>query len=124
MSAFYVYVAGPMSGTPAEYLANCHRLSKLSRELIDAGFCPINPAADILEGLMSEDLLSDGEYKRRSLDLLRLLEGRRAAVLVAAVFHRNGERSAGVDAEIAEAQRLQIPVCLDAGALLRLRAES
>lgn len=64
---FYVYVLGPMSGTPAEYLANCHRLSATSRLLMDYGYCPINPAGDMLEGLMGGTPLTDEQYKARSM---------------------------------------------------------
>ena len=71
--AFYVYIAGPMSGYPAEYLANCARMSALSRQFMDLGLCPINPAGDLLEGLASQTPMLDEQYKRRSMDLLRLL---------------------------------------------------
>jgi hypothetical protein len=113
-----------MSGTPSEYLANCSRLSKLSRELMDAGFCPINPAGDALEGLMSDKPMSDLQYKARSMDLLRLLEGKPAAVLIAGTRHRNGTVSAGVMAEVNEADRLGIPVITEPSALLSLRKDA
>jgi hypothetical protein len=124
--AFYVYIAGPMSGYPAEYLANCARMSAFSRQFMDLGLCPINPAGDLLEGLASQTPLLDEEYKRRSMDLLRLLgalERGRAAVFVISNKHRNGSISSGVADEIAEAEKLGIPVVYDVGELLARRAE-
>lgn len=126
VGAFYVYIAGPMSGYPAEYLANCARMSAYSRQFMDLGLCPINPAGDLLEGLASQTQMMDAEYKARSMDLLRLLgtlEPGRAAVFVVATKHRNGSVSGGVAAEIAEAKNLGIPVVRSLGELLALRAE-
>ena len=109
--AMYVYVAGPMSGPPAEYLANVTRLSAYARRLMDAGKCPINPAGDLLEGLAGDVPMTDQQYKRRSMDLLRLLAGREdAAMHVVATQHRDGSESLGVRAEIDECVRLGIPV--------------
>jgi hypothetical protein len=119
---FYVYVASPMTGYPSEYLANCCRMSVYSRQFLDLGLCPINPAGDMLEGLVSQVPLADSEYKRRSLELLQLLEGRRGAVFVIATANRNGAISSGVADEITEAMRLGIPVTYDIGSLLAVRA--
>lgn len=119
---WYAYVAAPMSGFPGDYLANCARVCHVSRELMDLGFCTINPAADLLEGLASQVPLTDEQYKRRSMDLLRLMEGRPAAVFVIATQHRDGTISSGVAAEIEEAGRLGIPVVYGVGELLALRA--
>lgn len=121
--AFYVYVAAPMSGYPGEYLANCARMSAVSRQLMDLGMCPINPAGDLLEGLASPTPLTDEAFKRRSMDLLRLLTLQPAALFVVATLHRNGSISGGVAAEIAEAEKLGIPVVRSLGELLALRAE-
>ncbi|HAM58776.1 MAG TPA: hypothetical protein DCQ64_26540 [Candidatus Rokubacteria bacterium] len=126
MRVFYVYVAGPMSGQPSEYLANCCRMSAFSRHFMDLDLCPINPAGDIMEGLASQTPLSDRAYKRRSMELLQLLgalEPGRAAVFVIDTKHRNGSVSSGVAAEIAEADMLGIPVVYNVGALLAVRAE-
>jgi len=120
--AFYVYVAAPMSGYPGEYLANCARMSAVSRQFMDLGMCPINAAGDMLEGLASPIPLTDDAFKRRSMDLLRLLAGKPAAVFVVATLHRNGSVSAGVQAEIVEAKNLGIPVVRSVGELLALRA--
>ena len=124
MSApFYVYVCGPMSGYPSDYLANCARMNAYSRQFLELGMCPINPAGDMMEGLASRVPLADSVYKRRSLELLRLLEGKPAAVFVVALQHRNGSISSGVAEEITEATRLGIPVTYDVGSLLAVRAE-
>jgi hypothetical protein len=47
----YVYVAGPLSDLPPQYLANVARMTQVSRSLAEAGYITINPAADMLEGL-------------------------------------------------------------------------
>jgi len=119
--AFYVYIAGPMSGYPSEYLANCARMSAVSRQFMDLGMCPINAAGDMLEGLASPVPLTDEVFKRRSMDLLRLLALQDAAVFVIATLHRNGSVSGGVLAECAEADKLGIPVVHSLGELLTLR---
>jgi len=107
----YVFVAAPMSGPPNEYLANCSRMSQYSRSLIDQGVCPINPAADMIEGLMRSKPLTDEQYKLRSMELLRLLEGRLDAQMhVLTTGRRGGQVSSGVADEIVEARRLDIPV--------------
>ena len=107
----YVYVAGPLSGSPGEYLANVAAMSSYCRMLMDAGSCPINPAGDILEGLARETPMPTAQYQLRSMHLLRLLEGRSDAALhVLGWHHRDGIVSAGVAAEVAEAERLGIPV--------------
>ena len=121
VDAFYVYIAGPMSGYPSEYLANCAKMCAVSRQFMELGFCTINPAADLLEGLASTAPLTDEQYKRRSMDLLRLLTLQDAAVFVIATLHRNGSVSGGVAAEIKEARHLGIPIVYDIGALRALR---
>lgn len=107
----YVYVAGPLSGSPGEYLANVSAMTKYARQLIEEGSCPINPAADLLEGLISGRPMPTAQYQLRSMHLLRLLEGRTDAALhVLAMLHRDGTPSAGVLAEVDEAERLGIPI--------------
>ena len=111
MKIKYVYIAAPMTGPPNEYLANCVRLSRVARELVEQGFCVINPAGDMLEGLMSERPLPDSTFKARSMDLLRLFAGRDdSCVFVLETMHRNGTISGGVGAEVEESERLEIPV--------------
>ena len=110
MTDFYCYTAGPLSGDPGEYLANVAWLSSVSRGLMCYGFIPINPAGDMLEGLASEYPLEVRDYQRRSLALLRLLEGRNGCLYVTRLCHRDGRESIGVRAEIEEATRLGIPI--------------
>lgn len=118
----YVFICGPLSDYPSQYLANVAAMTKWSRHFVELDLCPLNPAADIVEGLISTAPLSLEQYQKRSLDLLRLLEGRPAAVFVVATKHRNGSISSGVADEIAEATRLGIPVVYDVGSLLAVRA--
>lgn len=123
--AYYVYLAHPLSDMPPQYLANVAAMTAMSRKLLELEYCPINPAADALEGLMSSAPLTLEQYQRRSMDPLRLLgalERGRAAVFVIATLHRNGSVSGGVAAEIAEADKLSIPVVHSLGELLALRA--
>ena len=110
MTDFYCYTAGPLSGDPGEYLANVAWLSQVSRGLMSYGFIPINPAGDMLEGLASEFPLSVADYQRRSMALLRLLQGRRGCLYVTRLQRHDGRESQGVRAEIEEATRLGIPV--------------
>lgn len=122
-ATFYVYVAGRLSGDPGEYLANVAALALVSRRLLEAGYCPVNPAADALEGLASLEALPVVCYQRRSLELLRLLAPAvpAAALLVTSTHHRDGRISGGVAGEIAEAERLGIPIVHDIEALNELR---
>jgi hypothetical protein len=107
---FYVYVAGPLSDMPAQYLANVSRLSHLSRALTEYGYVTINPAADMLEGLMGMEAWPLERYQQRSLNLLRLLIGRRGCLYVDAVIHADGRDSSGVNREIEFALQNGIPV--------------
>ena len=113
----YVYVAGPLSDSPPEYLANVARMSRAARRLARLGFVPINPAADLVEGLVDQWVLSVEDYQARSMSLLRLLAGRRGCLYVTGRVHDDGRESAGVAAEIAEAKRLGIPVVESQAAL-------
>ena len=107
----YVYVAGPLSGPPEQYLAAVARMSAYSRYLIEKGVCPINPAGDLLEGLISTAALSGNSYKERSLDLLRLLAKRDdAEVHVLGTVRWDGSSATGVCVEVDEAWILGIPV--------------
>jgi hypothetical protein len=108
--ATYVYIAGRLSGDPPSYLANVHNFCATARELMERGYCPINPAADLLEGIMSSEPLTTALYQQRSLDLLGLLAGRDAWLLVIAAHHPDGRRSMGTAREIEEAGTLGIPV--------------
>lgn len=120
---FYVYIAGPLSGDPGEYLANVAALSRVSRRLMAAGFCPVNPASDLVDGLASPEPLPVLCYQRRGLELLRLLAPfvPAAALLITGEFRRDGRRSSGVAREISEAATLGIPMVRDEAALYELR---
>jgi hypothetical protein len=112
----YVYVAAPMTGYPGEYLANVARMSAYSRRLMDAGYCTINPAADIIEGLAGGEPMTTAAYQERSLDLLRLLAGRDDAEMhVLGTHHADGRESQGVAAEIRECTRLGVVVVFVGG---------
>lgn len=113
----YVYIAGRLSGDPPTYLANVHEFCATSRILMDLGYCPINPAADALEGIMSGTVMGKDKYQTRSMDLLGLLAGQDACVLVIGQYHRDGTESTGTAHEIAEADRLGIPVVYGLGSL-------
>ena len=121
---FYVYIICPMTGYPSDYLASCAEMSRYSRQFIELGLCPINPAGDLLEGLISPVPLADSEYKRRSMELLQLLEGKHAAVFVVATRYRDGRISSGAVNELTETYRLGIPVTYDVGSLLAVRAKA
>ena len=118
----YVYVAGPLSDLPPQYLANVAQLSLTSRHLVNLGYVSINPAGDLIEGLMGLTAWPVEVYQKRSMDLLRLLVGRRGCLYVTSRIHADGRESAGVAAEIAEAKRLGIPVFESQAALDEWRA--
>lgn len=118
---FYVYVAGPLSDTPGGYLANVARISRVSRMLMERGYCPINPAADLIDGLMSDEAMPVEHYQRRSMDLLHLLAGKPAALYVTETHHFDGRQSKGVATEITAAEDLGIPVVYTMSDLMRLK---
>jgi hypothetical protein len=121
---FYVYVAGPLSDYPAQYLANVRMMSLVSRKLIDAGYTTINPAGDMLDGLMSTTPLTIEQYQQRSMDLLRLLKGQpRAALYVLSGIHADGRLSRGVAAEVEQADVWGIPIARTVDELDALRGE-
>lgn len=118
---FYVYLAGCLSGAPGEYLANVHRLCARSHELGKMGYTVINPAADLLEGLTCGDVQDVEAYQLRSLNLLRLMQGARAAVYLDSTHRADGSISAGVARERREAERLSIPVVTTVAELRDMR---
>lgn len=108
---FYVYLCHPITGLPSEYLANVAAISAFSCELMMNGFCPINPAADLLEGLMSQEPLPIESYHRRAMELLGLLRGQsRAALYVMRRKRLDGSLASGVTEEIEQAIKWAIPV--------------
>jgi hypothetical protein len=111
MTPFYVYIAGPLSDSPPQYLANVARMASESRWCMEQGWVPINPAADLLEGLASSRTLTLETYQRRSLELLRLAAlAEHRAIYVTELNHADGRESIGVRAEVEEAIRLDVPV--------------
>lgn len=123
---FYVYVASRLSGDPGEYLANVAELSRVCRRLMEAGYVVINPAGDMLEGLVSPEPLPVQFYQERSLGLLRLCiaahrAGHRAALLIVNDRHRDGALSGGVARERQVAEEAGLPVVTCVEDLHRLR---
>lgn len=107
----YVFVSGPLSGSPDEYLANVARMCTVSRQLMEMGYTTINPAADLLEGVVSEHVPPVDAYRERSLRLLELVARADFGCLyVISRRHRDGRTSVGVAAEIARALELDIPI--------------
>jgi len=97
-----VYIAGALSGREVEYLANVARMAQVWRKLIEAGYACFCPAADLLLGLVTPAGWPGSVYKEQSMEMLRRCD---------VVFVTNpAEISWGVAAEIAEAERLGIPV--------------
>jgi len=121
-STFYVFISGPMSEYPSGYLACCSEMSAYARKFMEMGMCPINPAGDMLEGLVSPVPLDGQRFKRRSMELLRLLEGKPAAVFVISPLHHDDTIAGGVVDEIHEAVMLGIPVVDEVDTLLQVRA--
>ena len=97
-----VYIAGPLSGREVQYLENVARMLQVWRKLVEAGYACVCPAADLLLGLVSPFAWPASMYKKQSMELLRRCD---------VVFVTNpADITPGVAAEIAEAERLQIPV--------------
>ena len=104
-----VYIAGRMSGPEVDYLRNCARMLDTYRRLVEAGYAPICPAADLLLGIVSPNGIDVETYKDCSMAYLR-----RADV----VFVTNPDDiTPGQQAEIDVAARLGVPVVYDAADL-------
>lgn len=104
-----VYIAGPLSGPPVEYLANCARMTDAARRLVELGYSPFNPAADLLLGLLRSEALPVAEYKRVSM---AALESQDCVLVVGGTPH-----SPGVLAELGRADFIGLPVFTDMGSL-------
>lgn len=104
-----VYVAHNMSGGPGEYLANCAAMAQTTRELMQKGLNPYNPAGDMLVGLTSGEPLDVKLYKRVSMAQLETQD----FVLV----DQHGPFNQGVLDEVDHAQELGIPVVYSRGEL-------
>lgn len=121
-SPFYIYIAGPLSDFPAQYLSHASRMSRESRWCMEQGWTPFNPAADLIEGLMSVKPMPDLMYQKRSMDMLRLIaRAERRALYVVGDRHYNGALSHGVFKEMIEAKHLGIPICRSRDELIAMQ---
>ena len=109
---FYVVLIGPLTDGPIGYIGNVQRFCEVAGELMMAGYCPLNPATDLLECLVNP-ALGVGVVQRRTREVLRLVaaapEGRRAALLLG-TENGAGEPSYGALRELEECLELGIPV--------------
>jgi hypothetical protein len=102
-----VYVAGPYSSDNVlGVLSNIRKGNRLAYQLLCLGFAPFSPWLDYL--FVMEDHSNDltaQDFKEYSMEWLRVSD----AILVRGEW----QKSKGVLAEIAEAERLGIPVFYD-----------
>lgn len=109
-----VYIAGRMSGCETDYLANVARMLETWRKLVESGYAPYCPATDLLLGLVSPGGIDVHTYRDLSMEWLRASD---------AVFISNPDDiTPGQEAEIAEAERLDIPVAYTVEELARVWA--
>lgn len=121
-SPFYIYIAGPLSDFPAQYLSHATRMSREARWCMEQGWVPFNPAADLIEGLMSVKPMPDLMYHKRSMDMLRLIaRAEKRAIYVVGDRHYNGALSGGVFKEMVEAKHLGIPICRSRDELIAMQ---
>jgi hypothetical protein len=110
--AFYVVLVGPLTDGPVGYLGNVQRFCEAAAELMLAGYCPLNPATDLLECLVNPALGVE-ILQRRTRQLLRLAAaapvGRRA-VYCLGMTNGADEPSYGAIREIDEALELGVPI--------------
>ncbi len=110
--AFYVVLIGPLTDGPIGYLGNVQRFCEVAGELMLAGYCPLNPATDLLECLVNPALGVE-ILQRRTRQLLRLAAaapvGRRAALCLG-TENGAGEPSFGALRELEECVELGIPI--------------
>ncbi len=109
---FYVVLIGPLTDEPIGYLGKVQRFCEVAGELMLAGFCPLNPATDLLECLVNP-ALGVGIVQRRTRERLRLASaapaGRRAALCLG-TENGQGAPSYGALRELEECSQLGIPV--------------
>lgn len=121
--AFYVALIGPLTDGPVGYLGNVRRFCDAAAALMLAGFCPVNPAADLLE-CYADPALTVAIVQERTRQMIRLVAlappGRRAALCLGT---RNavGRLSFGTVEELAACGELGIPVCTTLDELLAMR---
>jgi nucleoside 2-deoxyribosyltransferase len=99
-----IYIAGPLTGPPIEYLANCKRMEETAAVLINLGYAPFCPSLDRLIFLQVDDGrgITVEMIKAYSMTWMRQCE--------AVLLMPGWERSKGTLAEIEEAKRRKIPI--------------
>jgi hypothetical protein len=109
---FYVVLIGPLTDGPIGYLGNVQRFCEAAGELMLAGYCPLNPASDLIECLVNPALGVE-ILQRRTREVMRLVaaapEGRRAALCLG-TENGAGVPSFGALRELEEAVELGIPI--------------
>ena len=113
-----IYIAGPLSDMPSDYLCNVGAMIEAWRDINETedavAFCP---ATDILLGLWNGCIggraFAIADYHRWSMAWLEVCD----AVFVLSDTHRDGRLSGGVAAEIERAGELGIPVLRNPGEL-------
>lgn len=107
---FYVILIGPLTDDPVGYLGNVRRFCELAGRLTLAGYCPLNPAGDLLEVLI-EPRLSVAVLRRRTRQMIELAAAApRRAALCLGTENARGERSTGVAVELDDCRVLGVPV--------------
>lgn len=119
-----VYIFGPMTGLPAEYLHNCGVMLRMWHEVTMLGMAAFCPAVDALLGMQHGSVagyegapLTIEQYRLNSLkwlDVSDVLYGQRRTRL-------DGSRSDGIEDELAHARHLGIPVVWSIEELCALR---
>jgi hypothetical protein len=99
-----IYIAGPLTGPPIDYLANCQRMEQAAATLLSLGYAPFVPSLDrgIFLALGDSQIITVEMIKSYSMTWLRQCE--------AVLLMPGWERSAGTLAEIEEAKRRKIPI--------------
>jgi len=101
-----VYIAGPLSDMPADYLANCACMIAAWREVNALGHAGYCPATDMMLGASHDLPYTIEQYQAWSMAWLEAAD----VVLVIASTHRDGRPSKGVLTEVERAADLGIPV--------------
>ena len=123
MSPFYVALIGPLTDGPVGYLGNVRRFCDVAAELMLAGFCPVNPAVDLLEVYANSALTVEivQERTRQMIQLVALAPHGRRAALCLGTHNGAGEPSFGTLEEIVNCRDLSIPVFTTISELFALR---
>ena len=99
-----IYIAGPLTGLPIEYLRNCKMMERAAATLIVLGYAPFVPSLDreIFLALDGEEEITVEMIKNYSMTWLKMCD--------AVLLMPGWERSKGTLAEIEEAKRRKIPI--------------